>query len=78
MSQVVLSGSLRGAGDTKFVAAISFVCIVFIRPILTWAFCYPLGFGVIGAWIALTIDQMIRLGLSFRRFTKGEWTKKKV
>ena len=78
MMQVVISGSLRGAGDTKFVAAISFVCIVFIRPVLTWAFCYPLGFSVTGAWIALTIDQMIRLGLSFRRFTKGEWTKKKV
>jgi putative MATE family efflux protein len=78
LAQVVFSGSLRGAGDTKFVAAISFVCIVFIRPALTWAFCYPLGFGLTGAWIALIIDQAIRLCLSFMRFTQGKWTEKKV
>lgn len=78
MAQVVLSGSLRGAGDTKFVAVQSFICIVFIRPGLTWLFCYPLGLGVMGAWAALNIDQVIRLALSYGRFTQGKWTAKKV
>jgi putative MATE family efflux protein len=78
MSQVVLAGSLRGAGDTKFIAAVSFICIVFIRPGLTWAFCYPLGFGLTGAWIALTIDQIIRMLIVSRRFAQGKWTEKKV
>jgi Na+-driven multidrug efflux pump len=78
IAQVVLSGSLRGAGDTKFVAFQSFICIVFVRPGLTWLFCYPLGLGVMGAWVALTIDQALRLLLSFRRFTQGKWTEKKV
>ena len=78
MVQVVISGSLRGAGDTKFIAVVSFICIVFIRPVLTWAFCYPLGFGITGAWIALTIDQMARLAISSRRYTRGKWTEKKV
>jgi len=78
IAQVVLTGSLRGAGDTKFVALQSFICIVFVRPGLTWLFCYPLGLGVMGAWVALTIDQSIRLMISFRRFTLGKWTTKKV
>lgn len=78
LMQVVISGSLRGAGDTKFVAAISFFTITFERPFLTWLFCYPLGFGLAGAWIALIIDQIVRLLLSFRRYTQGKWTEKTV
>ena len=78
ISQVVLNGSLRGAGDTKFVAAISFVSIMFIRPVLTWLFCYPMGLGLIGAWISLVFDQMLRLTLSFRRFTMYSRTSTKT
>ena len=77
-SQVVLNGSLRGAGDTKFVAAISFVSITFVRPFVTWILCYPMGLGLMGAWLSLIFDQMIRLILAFHRFSTGKWTTKKV
>ncbi|MEG2197588.1 MAG: MATE family efflux transporter, partial [Cellulosilyticaceae bacterium] len=72
-SQVIISGSLRGAGDTKFVAASSFISILLIRPVITWLFCYPLGLGLMGAWISLLIDQAIRLGLNIARFSSGKW-----
>jgi Na+-driven multidrug efflux pump len=78
LSQVVFSGSLRGAGDTKFVAMASFISITFVRPFFTWLFCYPLGFGLTGGWISLIIDQGLRLAFSLWRFSKGEWTKKKL
>jgi len=78
ISQVVFNGSLRGAGDTKFVAMTSFISITFVRPIATWILCYPMGLGLTGAWLSLIIDQMIRFSPSFWRFSKGEWTKKKV
>ena len=42
-SQVVMSGCLRGAGDTNFIAVTSFISIALIRPLLTWALCFPLG-----------------------------------
>ncbi|MEG0692614.1 MAG: MATE family efflux transporter, partial [Oscillospiraceae bacterium] len=74
-SQVVVSGCLRGAGDTKFVALTSLVSIGLIRPTLTYLLCYPFGFGLIGAWIALFFDQLLRLLLSFKRFSGGKWTK---
>ena len=77
-SQVVISGSLRGAGDTKFVAVTSLVSVGILRPLFSWLFCYPLGFGLIGAWVAILFDQVLRLVLNFWRFAKGEWTKKKV
>jgi len=77
-SQVVVTGCLRGAGDTKFVAVTSFLSIGLVRPGATWLFCYPLGLGVLGAWFAFGTDQTLRLIINLSRFLKGEWTKIKV
>ena len=74
-SQVVISGCLRGAGDTVFVALTSLVSVAVVRPILTWALCFPFGLGLYGAWIALCVDQFFRLILNSWRFSSGKWTK---
>lgn len=74
-SQVVVTGCLRGAGDTKFVALISFISIGIVRPVLTYLLCLPLGLGLIGAWLSLIVDQFLRLIFNFARFSKGKWTK---
>lgn len=77
-SQIVVCGCLRGAGDTKFVALTSLISVALIRPALTWLLCFPLGMGLIGAWVALFIDQNMRLILNFTRFNRGKWTKIEV
>jgi len=74
-SQVVITGCLRGAGDTVFVAITSMISIAVIRPLLTWVLCFPLGLGLSGAWIALCVDQFFRLIVNFCRFSSGKWTK---
>lgn len=74
-SQVVISGCLRGAGDTRFVAVSSFVGVGAIRPGLSWLLCYPIGLGLIGAWIGMFADQFLRLLLNAARFKSGRWTK---
>lgn len=75
---VVVGGTLRGAGDTKFVAYSSLISIGIIRPFTTWLFCYPLGFGIIGAWYSFMTDQLLRLIINYIRFRTGRWTKIKV
>lgn len=77
-SQVVVSGCLRGAGDTRFVALTSLISIGIIRPGISWLLCIPLGWGLIGAWLGLLIDQTLRLIMNFGRFNKGKWTKIEV
>ena len=72
-SQVVMSGCLRGAGDTTYIAVTSFISIALVRPFLTWLLCFPLGLGLYGAWIALGLDQLFRLVVNFRRFSSGKW-----
>lgn len=74
-SQVVISGCLRGAGDTAFVAISSLVSIAIIRPTLTYLLCFPAGLGLYGAWIAVFVDQTFRIAINFTRFSSGKWAK---
>ena len=76
--QVVQFGCLRGAGDTRFTAMVSLISVTCIRPGISWLLCYPLGLGLVGAWLGTFCDQCVRFLMSFVRFRKGQWTKLKL
>lgn len=78
ISNVVMTGCLRGAGDTRYVAIISMISIMIVRPGLSYLLCYPAGLGLLGAWIGVLIDQFLRISASLPRFYSGKWTKIKV
>lgn len=73
ISQVIFSGCLRGAGDTKFMAVASLISIAIARPVLCYFFCFTCGLDVVGAWVALFIDQSTRCVFSSVRFVRGKW-----
>jgi putative MATE family efflux protein len=77
-SQIVMSGSLRGAGDTKFVAMIMLITVAVIRPAAAFLFTYTAGLGVLGAWLGILFDQIVRLTLVFHRFLSGKWMRIKI
>jgi putative MATE family efflux protein len=77
-SQLIFMGALRGAGDTKYTAVVSMICIMLLRPILSYVLAYPLGLGLVGAWIGFMCDQFMRLLLTHRRFSSGDWVKIKL
>lgn len=72
-SQMIMSGCLRGAGDTRYTAVVSLVTIVFLRPVLAALLVYKLGFGLFGAWFAILVDQYLRLFFTMSRFSSGKW-----
>ena len=78
VAQVVFSGCLRGAGDTKFTAVVSLISVTFIRPGLGYLFCYPLNMGLFGAWMGLAVDQLARFLLTYMRFHSGKWMHLKI
>ncbi|WP_428771424.1 MATE family efflux transporter [Treponema sp. HNW] len=73
VAQVICGGCLRGAGDTRYTALVSLISVAIIRPLSAWLFVYPLGFGLIGAWLGLTLDQFMRFILTWTRFKSGKW-----
>ena len=78
VAQVIFRGCLNGAGDTKYIAVVSFISIALVRPVLTYILCYPVRLGVYGAWISLLIDQLTRFAFTTYRFSGSSWYKKKV
>ena len=69
---------MRGAGDTKYVALVMYICVVGIRPLLSLLSVYGLHLGLIGAWCSTLIDMSIRMTLMYTRFNKGKWFAIKV
>ncbi|MBR6614405.1 MAG: multidrug transporter [Lachnospiraceae bacterium] len=78
ISQVIYMGCLRGAGDVKFTTMASMLSITFVRPIFSYVFCYALGFGVIGIWYGVVLDQFTRFVLTQWRFKSEKWMKIKI
>jgi putative MATE family efflux protein len=72
-TSVVISGCLRGAGDTTYVAMIMFICVVGIRPLLSLTATHVFHLGLVFVWLSTLIDMMIRVSLMLRRFYQGKW-----
>lgn len=72
-SQFILTGALRGAGDTKATAVITFVTVLLLRPIAAIYFINQLHWGLEGAWLAFIIDQTVRSVLVLFRYNSGKW-----
>jgi putative MATE family efflux protein len=71
--QMILTGALRGAGDTRWPMVFSIVGFLGLRLPLTY---YVLGYtdwGVAGAWWAMVIDLTVRCALVTWRFFHGGW-----
>lgn len=72
-SSLIVAGGLRGAGDTIFTLVSTFIGILIIRVALAYYFVIIMGVGLIGAWMAVLIDQFIRWILVNYRFRTGKW-----
>ncbi|MGI6357148.1 MAG: MATE family efflux transporter [Bacillota bacterium] len=70
------NGALRGAGDTRAPMVISALGLWGVRLPLSYFFARNLGYGIMGVWVAMTIDLYVRFGLSFGRYQLGRWKKR--
>ena len=72
-SQFILAGGLRGAGDTRATAVITFITVLLVRPGVALLLINVFDMGLIGAWIAMACDQILRTTLVFFRYRSGKW-----
>ena len=72
-SQFILAGALRGAGDTKATAVITFITVLLVRPAVAIFAINALDWGLYGAWVAMIADQLLRTAFVFGRFNSGKW-----
>ena len=88
---MILSGALRGAGDTRWPLVFSMIGLLGVRlPLAYWlafdSLCLPgtdielagWGLGVAGAWYAMAADLSVRAVLIAYRFLSGSWQRVEV
>jgi len=67
----VVAGALRGAGDTKYAMYASAIGMWITRLGIGYVLADLLNMALVGAWIAVTIDMVVRMILVLRRFSSG-------
>lgn len=87
---MILTGALRGAGDTRWPLINTFVGLLMIRIPLAIVLALPeitlpligrvelMDLGLRGAWYAMVVDLCVRTALIVWRFRQGAWTRIKV
>ena len=78
MGAVAVMGSLRGAGDTKFVSYMTMITIGIVRPAVSALCVYVLSMNVYGIWMGMYADMIVRMFISLHRFSKGKWMNIKI
>ena len=72
-SAFAISGGLRGAGDTISTLIVTIIGVFIIRIGIAYTLIEILNFGLIGAWIAMLADQIIRwIGINLR-YKTDKW-----
>ena len=63
----------RCRGYALYCVCISHLGIAIIRPLSGYRSCYPMGLGLLGAWLGLLFDQFMRFVMTAVRFVHGHW-----
>jgi putative MATE family efflux protein len=73
----ILGGvALKTVGDGKFSVVIGLVFMWGLVPVILLS--SALGFGIIGLWCCLLLDEVIRAGINIWRWKSGKWIGKRV
>ena len=76
-ASLVFSCALRGAGDTRFVTAVSLVASWLVLVLPTWA-AWAFGWGLFWAWAFVSAWVMLLALIYFWRFRRGAWRSMRV
>ncbi len=70
---IVISGILRGAGDTKWPFINSLIGMWIVRILPATILILVFDFGLEAAWSCMVADLVVRGLLNYRRYRKGTW-----
>lgn len=69
----VLPSGLKGAGDVKYTLITTIIGMWLFRITLGYLLGVVLNFGLVGVWVGMVVDWVVRGTLYYIRFKKGKW-----
>jgi Na+-driven multidrug efflux pump len=80
-ARFVFVSALRGAGDSRFAAVITFVGTILIRPAVSLLLIMqelPFRMGLTGIWLGMGLDAVVCYLLARARYRRGKWSEIKI
>jgi putative MATE family efflux protein len=75
---LVVSFALKGAGDTKMAMKLTYSSVFLVRVPAAYILAFPMGWGLIGIWLALCGDLVVKSMLFAWRYFHGGWKRIEV
>lgn len=77
-SNLVIINSMRAAGDVKFPTYLGMASMWGVSVLFGFIFGIVLNWGLVGIWIAMAMDEILRGIIVFIRWIRGGWRNKRV
>ena len=77
MNIVIIRG-MQAAGDTQYPVFISVLSMWGVATLLSYIFGIVLGWGLVGVWLAMALDECLRAIIFYIRWRRGGWRGKAV
>jgi Na+-driven multidrug efflux pump len=71
---LILAGSLRGAGQTRWVMYSTLVGAWGIRVSIAYIFGWHFGLGIFFIWLAIPIDWTVRAIMLYLKYSSRKWS----
>lgn len=68
----------RSAGDARFPMIIGSFSMIVFRIMSAYIFAVYIGMGMLGTWVAMYVDWIVRGAIYMIRYRKGTWMKYKI
>jgi len=75
---IALTFSLRASGDSRFPAVVGTSLMWCVGMGACLGLCFGLGWGVVGIWTGMAVDEWVRALVNWRRWRSGHWKGKGV
>ena len=69
----VIAGSLRGAGDIKWIMWTNIFAVLLFEISINWVGTFIFHFGLIGIWLVQGMDEIAKSSVNYLRFRGGKW-----
>ncbi len=70
---ITIINSLRAAGDARFPVKIGFISMICISLPVGYLLVFTLDMGLVGVWLAISLDEWIRAVLVLIRWKNRKW-----
>lgn len=70
---IILGLTLVGVGETRYPFFCSILGTLFVRNALAWLGGIACGGGLVGAWVGMLVDNVLRAALISRYYYRGKW-----